>query len=204
MTLAGPIRFCLARSKPCSRIVPSDSKLPDRRDLRARARRVNHAVDADRIRFNCTLSEFVGRLCHVRERSSIRARRYRLRPRRFGICNRVGCADRLGVSRALLIIPRQDRRSCTLRHSAASHRAWTDTTIARETSQGVVPAEGFEPPTNGLQNRCSTTELSRHSGPRRMGAGRTPALYANRSRIATTSARSTGTSDPSPGAADGL
>ena len=25
----------------------------------------------------------------------------------------------------------------------------------------VVPAEGFEPPTNGLQNRCSTPELSR-------------------------------------------
>jgi hypothetical protein len=27
----------------------------------------------------------------------------------------------------------------------------------------VVPAEGFEPPTNGLQNRCSTPELSRHA-----------------------------------------
>jgi hypothetical protein len=25
----------------------------------------------------------------------------------------------------------------------------------------VVPAERFELPTNGLQNRCSTTELSR-------------------------------------------
>jgi hypothetical protein len=24
-----------------------------------------------------------------------------------------------------------------------------------------MPAEGLEPPTNGLQNRCSTTELSR-------------------------------------------
>ena len=28
----------------------------------------------------------------------------------------------------------------------------------------MVPAEGFEPPTNGLQNRCSTTELSRPAG----------------------------------------
>jgi hypothetical protein len=27
-----------------------------------------------------------------------------------------------------------------------------------------VPGEGFEPPTNGLQNRCSTTELTRHCG----------------------------------------
>jgi hypothetical protein len=27
-----------------------------------------------------------------------------------------------------------------------------------------VPAEGFEPPTYGLQNRCTTTVLSRHSG----------------------------------------
>ena len=27
----------------------------------------------------------------------------------------------------------------------------------------MVPAEGFEPPTNGLQNRCSTTELSRQN-----------------------------------------
>jgi hypothetical protein len=25
-----------------------------------------------------------------------------------------------------------------------------------------LPAERFELPTNGLQNRCSTTELSRH------------------------------------------
>ena len=25
----------------------------------------------------------------------------------------------------------------------------------------MVPAEGLEPPTNGLQNRCSTAELSR-------------------------------------------
>jgi hypothetical protein len=36
-----------------------------------------------------------------------------------------------------------------------------------------VPGEGFEPPTNGLQNRCSTTELtrrnSRESGSRPFG-----------------------------------
>ena len=25
----------------------------------------------------------------------------------------------------------------------------------------LVPVDGFEPPTNGLQNRCSTTELNR-------------------------------------------
>jgi hypothetical protein len=25
----------------------------------------------------------------------------------------------------------------------------------------LVPGEGFEPPTNGLQNRCSTPELTR-------------------------------------------
>ena len=28
---------------------------------------------------------------------------------------------------------------------------------------GLVPAEGFEPPTYGLQNRCTTTVLSRQS-----------------------------------------
>jgi hypothetical protein len=27
----------------------------------------------------------------------------------------------------------------------------------------MVPAEGFEPPTFGLQNRCTTTVLSRHA-----------------------------------------
>jgi hypothetical protein len=27
---------------------------------------------------------------------------------------------------------------------------------------GGLPAEGFEPPTYGLQNRCTTTVLSRH------------------------------------------
>src|SRR5688500_16900846 len=26
----------------------------------------------------------------------------------------------------------------------------------------MVPGEGIEPPTNGLQNRCSTAELTRH------------------------------------------
>jgi hypothetical protein len=28
----------------------------------------------------------------------------------------------------------------------------------------LVPGEGIEPPTNGLQNRCSTAELTRHCG----------------------------------------
>lgn len=29
----------------------------------------------------------------------------------------------------------------------------------------VVPGEGFEPPTFGLQNRCTTTVLTRHPQP---------------------------------------
>ena len=33
--------------------------------------------------------------------------------------------------------------------------------MSAEDSVGVVPAEGIEPPTFGLQNRCSTAELSR-------------------------------------------
>src|SRR5207248_5577087 len=33
----------------------------------------------------------------------------------------------------------------------------------------LVPAERFELPTNGLQNRCSTTELSRHRQDRQGG-----------------------------------
>ncbi len=32
----------------------------------------------------------------------------------------------------------------------------------------LVPAEGIEPPTNGLQNRCSTAELSRLARSRAM------------------------------------
>ena len=31
-----------------------------------------------------------------------------------------------------------------------------------QTPAKLVPAEGFEPPTYGLQNRCTTTVLSRH------------------------------------------
>ena len=31
----------------------------------------------------------------------------------------------------------------------------------RSSPWGLVPAEGFEPPTYGLQNRCTTTVLSR-------------------------------------------
>src|SRR5688572_29724180 len=38
---------------------------------------------------------------------------------------------------------------------------WTTCCQTFLTKWGVVPAEGFEPPTNGLQNRCSTPELSR-------------------------------------------
>jgi hypothetical protein len=30
-----------------------------------------------------------------------------------------------------------------------------------EMTEGLVPGERFELPTNGLQNRCSTTELTR-------------------------------------------
>ena len=32
------------------------------------------------------------------------------------------------------------------------------------TCQKLVPGEGIEPPTNGLQNRCSTAELARQTG----------------------------------------
>jgi hypothetical protein len=32
--------------------------------------------------------------------------------------------------------------------------------------QVLVPDEGIEPPTFGLQNRCSTAELIRHNGSR--------------------------------------
>jgi hypothetical protein len=33
----------------------------------------------------------------------------------------------------------------------------------------ALPAEGFEPPTYGLQNRCTTTVLSRHTTPKGIG-----------------------------------
>jgi hypothetical protein len=33
----------------------------------------------------------------------------------------------------------------------------------------VVPGEGLEPPTNGLQNRCSTAELTRQAAFTRTG-----------------------------------
>jgi hypothetical protein len=38
---------------------------------------------------------------------------------------------------------------------------------------GLVPGEGFEPPTFGLQNRCSTAELTRQING--LGNGRRPA-----------------------------
>ncbi len=40
----------------------------------------------------------------------------------------------------------------------------------------MVPAEGFEPPTFGLQNRCTTTVLSRHvhNGRERLYYQKTP------------------------------
>ena len=33
--------------------------------------------------------------------------------------------------------------------------------FARDPDRKLVPGEGLEPPTNGLQNRCSTAELTR-------------------------------------------
>ena len=35
----------------------------------------------------------------------------------------------------------------------------------------MVPVEGIEPPTFGLQNRCSTAELSRHAAVSYQAAG---------------------------------
>jgi hypothetical protein len=36
----------------------------------------------------------------------------------------------------------------------------------------MVPDEGFEPPTFGLQNRCTTTVLIRHTGWRAASIGK--------------------------------
>jgi hypothetical protein len=45
-----------------------------------------------------------------------------------------------------------------------------------------MPAEGLEPPTNGLQNRCSTTELSRRRKMRAFNCTGPGALRAPRDR----------------------
>jgi hypothetical protein len=42
----------------------------------------------------------------------------------------------------------------------------------------VVPGERFELPTNGLQNRCSTTELTRRTSDLAMGGGAVCYLFA--------------------------
>ena len=54
----------------------------------------------------------------------------------------------------------------------------------------LVPAEGLEPPTNGLQNRCSTAELSRRRalswtlcGPSRAASQGLPSLADPRSQV---------------------
>lgn len=44
--------------------------------------------------------------------------------------------------------------------------------LAKAGNSRMVPAEGIEPPTFGLQNRCSTAELSR----RRRGTGAGPGM----------------------------
>ena len=45
--------------------------------------------------------------------------------------------------------------------------------FGRSRKEGNLPAEGFEPPTYGLQNRCTTTVLSRHgTSPRHFTVGR--------------------------------
>ncbi len=43
-----------------------------------------------------------------------------------------------------------------------------------------MPTERFELPTNGLQNRCSTTELSRHGVGALEGGKRETELYRTR------------------------
>src|SRR5260370_4682304 len=54
----------------------------------------------------------------------------------------------------LLLAPAAQSREPGLSSLAGRVLAWVP-------AQPLVPGEGFEPPTNGLQNRCSTPELTR-------------------------------------------
>ena len=49
--------------------------------------------------------------------------------------------------------------SAQAEHLAEAQRRGGGTSL-----ENLVPGEGIEPPTNGLQNRCSTAELARHAG----------------------------------------
>src|SRR5580692_3028889 len=57
--------------------------------------------------------------------------------------------------------PKRSRRVPKYRKAAAMHRQSVTHVPGMDPGFGL-PAERFELPTNGLQNRCSTTELSRH------------------------------------------
>ena len=66
---------------------------------------------------------------------------------------------------------RSARRLAKTRFAFGIHRATFCATCPHECSivnrglwhwQGMEPASGIEPPTYGLRNRCSTTELRRH------------------------------------------
>ncbi len=50
-----------------------------------------------------------------------------------------------------------------LRDTGAVSPGLTVTHVTEIELRRMVPAEGFEPPTYGLQNRCTTTVLSRQS-----------------------------------------
>jgi hypothetical protein len=54
---------------------------------------------------------------------------------------------------------------------------WEFSSRPRALADGqMVPAEGFEPPTFGLQNRCTTTVLSRPGGALALNCAKGPAL----------------------------
>ena len=58
-------------------------------------------------------------------------------------------------------IAENDAPSRGIRSSHSLPSRFTGKMTIQKTLEFPVPGDGFEPPTNGLQNRCSTTELTR-------------------------------------------
>ena len=71
-------------------------------------------------------------------------------------------AARLGVTVAQPCVGAAGTKPGRLQVQGMRHRA-TDAVARGDDGEALVPGEGIEPPTNGLQNRCSTAELTRQT-----------------------------------------
>ena len=117
---------------------------------------------------------------HHREIAAVTARRGDSPYRRSGAARRGGAAVRCDDGRSPPFRMRPVPIRAIVAAPAVARRDGADIRHRRRRGETgyPVPAEGIEPPTFGLQNRCTTAVLRRRRPPLNTGSGRGPRSVA--------------------------